>query len=269
MSVTTAADIVRLALKDAGVLGIGQSANAEDTNDVFDTLNMMIAQWNRKRWIIYHLLDVSVVSTGAVSYTVGPGGDFDTPRPDRLEDGCFYRQLITGSSAGGIGLGGPIDDGPVLGVGDNPAPYYSNSIDYPLEILESREDYSRIALKQLNTIPQYIFYDAAYPIGVVYPWPVPSPIKYEIHICVKAQLSEFVNLADPINMPPEYKAALRYNLGATIRPLYQMPPDPTLTALALTSLNVIRNANAQIPRLRIPVGIGRNGLYNLYSDRRY
>jgi hypothetical protein len=30
---TTAADIINLALKDSGVLGIGQTAQAEDTTD--------------------------------------------------------------------------------------------------------------------------------------------------------------------------------------------------------------------------------------------
>lgn len=246
MAVVSAADIVRLALKDAGVLGVGQTANAEDTNDVFDTLNMLLAQWSIKRWLIYHLLDMSVVSTGAMSYTIGPGGDIDTgtmQRPDRLEDGCFYRQLITASSP--------------------------NQIDYPLGILESREDYSRIGLKQLSTIPQYIFYDVTYPLGTLYPWPVPSAIKYEIHVAIKDTLAQFSNLADNINLPNQYYAALRYNLGATIRPLYQMPPDPTLTALALTSLNVIKCSNAQIPRLQIPIQLGRGYLYNIFSDRVY
>lgn len=245
MAVTTAADIVRLALKDAGVLGVGQSASAEDTNDVFDTLNMMLAQWSIKRWLVYHLLDLSVVSTGAVSYTIGPGGNINTSaqRPDRLENGCFYRQLITAISP--------------------------NQIDYPLQLLESREDYSRIGLKQLSTIPQYIFYDAAYPLGVIYPWPVPSATIYEIHVAVKDQLSQFTNLATALNIPNQYYAALRYNLGATIRPLYQMPPDTSLTALAVTSLNVIKNSNSQIPRLRIPIQLARGSLYNIYADRIY
>lgn len=246
MAVTSAADIVRLALKDSGVLGIGQAASAEDTNDTFDTLNMMIAGWSIKRWLVFHLLDKSIVSTGAISYTVGPGGDIDTgssQRPDRLEDGNFYRQLITSSSP--------------------------NEIDYPLRLLQSREDYSRIALKQLSTVPQYIFYDPAMPLGVIYPWPVPSATRYEVHISIKDQLQQFVNLADTIVLPNQYYAALRYNLGATLRPLYQMPPDPTLSVLAKTSLNIIKNSNAAIPRLRLPIRFGGSGLYNVWSDRIY
>ena len=246
MTVTTPADIVRLVLKDTGVLGVGQTANAEDTNDVFDTMNMMIGEWASKRWLLFHLLDLSIVSTGAISYTVGPGGDIDTgalQRPDRLEDGCFFRQLITASSP--------------------------NKIDYPLTILESREDYSRIGLKQLTTIPQFIFYDPAFPLGSVYPWPVMQPTQYELHILVKAQISQFANLADPINLPSQYYGAIRYNLGCRVRSMYQFPADPQLVGLAMDSLSTIRNMNAAVPRLRMPAGIARGTKYNIYSDSNY
>jgi hypothetical protein len=246
VTVTTPADIVRLVLKDTGVLGVGQTANAEDTNDVFDTMNMMIGEWASKRWLLFHLLDLSIVSTGAMSYTVGPGGDIDTgsmQRPDRLEDGCFFRQLITASSP--------------------------NKIDYPLSLLESREDYNRIGLKQLTTIPQFIFYDAAFPLGSVYPWPVIQPNQYELHILVKAQLSQFANLADAIDLPSQYYGALRYNLGCRVRTMYQLPADPQLIGLAEDSLDTLRNMNAQIPRLRMPAGIGRGTKYNIYSDSNY
>ncbi len=37
-------------------------------------MNMMLAQWQRKRWLVYSLDDVSFAPTGAASYTVGVGG---------------------------------------------------------------------------------------------------------------------------------------------------------------------------------------------------
>lgn len=239
---TTPGDIVKQALKDAGVIGVGQTALAEDTNDAFAILNQIIAQWNRKRWMIFHLLDLSIVSTGAISYTIGTGGDINSPRPDRLE-AAYYRQVVAQTPP--------------------------NQIDFPLQILESREDYSRIGLKQLVTVPQYIFYDAAYPLGNVYPWPVIPAANYELHVIVKAQLTAFTTLAQDINLPPEYEAALRYNLAARLRPSYQLPPDPSVTALALDALNTIRNANAQVPRLRMPSNLVRPALYNIFGDYSY
>lgn len=239
---TTPRDIINLALKDAGVLGIGQTANAEDTNDTFTRLNYMIAQWARKRWLIYHLISLSKVSTGAQFYTVGPGGDFNIDqRPDRLED-AFFRQIVQSQP---------------------------NQIDYPLQILESREDYNRISIKQLQSFPSYIWYNPAFPLGEVYPWPIPSPTIYSVFITVKKVLAQFTSLSQDIILPPEYMSALHYNLAVRLRPAYQMPADPSLVGLAKDALNVLRTSNAQIPRLRMPNDVIRPGIYNPYSDQIY
>lgn len=57
----------------------------------------MLAQWSRKRWLVFHLVNTALTSTGAQSYSVGPGGDFDMPRPDRL-GAAYIRRLISGAS---------------------------------------------------------------------------------------------------------------------------------------------------------------------------
>lgn len=233
----TPADIIGLALKNAGVLGVGQTANAEDTNDAFTLLNMMLSQWQRKRWLIWHLVTTSKVSTGAQSYTVGTGGDYNIARPDRIEAAFFRQENIT------------------------LAP------DYPLEILEAREDYNRISLKNLTAFPQYIFYDADFPLGRIYPWPIPQANLYSVHITTKAELSQFTSLSQSINLPPEYFAAIFYNLSVRLRPMYQLQPDPTITAMAKDALNVIRGANTQIPRLVMPDSLVNAGVYDVYSDR--
>ena len=237
----TPLDIVTQSLKKAGVLGVGQTPLAEDTNDALLDLNDMIAQWARKRWLMWHLLDVHKVSTGAMSYTVGVGGDFNTPRPDRLE-AAFFRQLVQSQP---------------------------NQVDYPLELIESRETYNNIALKSLSTFPTSIFYDAAYPLGVIYPWPVPQATIYEIHLTVKDTLTQFSSLTQTINMPPEFIAAMKFNLAIRLRQAYMLPVDPALVALAKDSLAVIRGANTQIPTLVMPSDLIRPGLYNVYSDQFY
>jgi len=239
---TTPDDLIVLALQDSGVIGVGQIPLAEDVNNCFKRLNQMLAQWQRKRWLIWHLVDLSIVSTGAQSYTIGPGGDIPfLQRPDRLES-AFFRQII------------------------NETP--PNQIDYYLRILESREDYNRIALKQLQSFAMYIFYDSDYPLGRIYPWPVPQANIYEIHVSVKALLSSFASLTTPIVLPPEYEAAITYNLQVRIRAAYRLPADPSINALAKDSLNVLRKANTQIPVLALPEGLTRpSGYYNVYSDQ--
>lgn len=236
----TPQDIVRAALKKSGVLGVGQSALAEDTNDAYQDLQDMMGQWQRKRWLIYHLVDYFVTGTGAINYTVGPGGQFNiNPRPDKIES-AFFRQLISSQP---------------------------NQVDYPLEIIESREDYNRISLKQLQSFPQYLFYDSGFPTGLAYPWPLIQSDLYSLHLTVKETLSQFTSLNQTVNLPLEYFAALKFNLALRLKQAYQLPADPVLVGLAKDALNVIRNANVQISRLRIPTDLVRPGIYNIFSDQ--
>lgn len=239
---TTARDIITLALKNAGVLGVGQTASAEDMNDSFTLMNDMLAQWQLKRWLIWHLLDLSCVSTGAQTYSIGPGQTINYgARPNRLE-AAYLRQIVQSQP---------------------------NQVDYPVILLESREDYSNIALKQLQSFASYAFYDSTYPFGTIYFWPLPNANIYEIHVLVKEVLNQFANLNSVVNLPLEYKPCIHYNLARRLRSAYRLPPDPEITALAKDALNVIRGANTQIPRLRMPADVTRPGIYNYFSDQVY
>ena len=96
-----------------------------------------------------------------------------------------------------------------------------------------------------------------------------QPTRYELHLLLKSQLSQFVNLANPINLPGQYYGAIRYNLAARVRAMYGKQPDPTIIALAGDSLSTIRNMNAAVPRLSMPAGLAKGSKYNIYSDQRY
>jgi hypothetical protein len=248
LSKTSCGDICTAAIKECGGIGVGQTPLAEDITDAQARLNWMLAQWARKRWMIYHLLDLSVTSTGAATYTIGPGGDIDTGpgsvRPNRLENGNFLRQLTQSQP---------------------------NQIDYPLELLESMEDFSRIALKRLVSFPQYIFLDPQWPIGVIHVYPVAQANIYAIHACVREQIQTFTNLATLFEIPYEYYWAMVTNLALRLRGKYQIPsfPGDTLPAQAKDSLNVIKGGNTAIARLRTPRELVRNGIYNVFSDQFY
>lgn len=234
----TPRDIILLALKDAGIVGVGNAASAEDMNDAFTRLNMMLGVWSARRWMVYHLIDVAKTSTGAASYTVGPGGDFNVARADRLE-AAFARYLPQGAP---------------------------NQIDYPLNVLQSREDYNRIALKGQAGFPSGVFLDTDYPLGTLYVWPIPTAGTYEIHITVRAAIAQFANLSDNITLPPSYLEALEYSLAVRLRAAYQLPPDPTIVGLARAAVNTVTNNNVQIPVIQMPEALRRGRVYNPYTD---
>jgi hypothetical protein len=234
---TTPRDIINLALKTANVLGVGQAASAEDINDSFNLLNMMMAQWQRRRYMVYQLIEASKQATGQLSYTVGPGGDFDIPRPSKLEFAYFRQNQNT------------------------PLP-----VDYPLQILRAREDYDRISIKSLNAFPMYAFFDGGFPLANLFVWPVPNN-QYELHITVMQQIQQFQNLSDQIMLPPEYSAALMWNLTLELYPFFGLPVSPVVQGKAEASMRIIEEANAQIPLLQMPMALrGRGGTYNIYGD---
>jgi hypothetical protein len=231
--------IITLGARAAAISGQGQNLSQDMTQTAFDALNAMIGQWAAKRWLVYHLID-SVVSpcTGAVSYTAGPSGDFNIAmRPTTIESA--YVSMYHGTP---------------------------QQIDTPLELIKAREDYNKLALKALSTFPNALYYDNDYPLGHVYAWPVPTNL-YSLTITVKMPLPAFVNLADDINLPPEYQEALIYNLAARLRVLYQLPLDPAVIGLAKAALGTVRSANTQIQRLQIPDAIGRGGRFNIYAGQ--
>ncbi len=220
----TPRQICTLALKMCGALGVGQTALAEDTNDTFTLLNMMLGQWSQKRWLVYHLIDVTAPISANGTITLGAGGTINTPRPDRIE-AAFARYAIG-----------------------------SGPIDYPLEIIESRADWNAIGLKGMTGLPSAVFYDSGYPLGTVYVFPQPA-VLYEIHLSLKQALPSFGNLSDDLNLPPEYEEAILYNLAVRLFPMYGLSPRADVVTLAKVSLNTIRNSNTQIANLRMPAGL--------------
>jgi hypothetical protein len=162
---STARDFITLAMKQAGVLGIGQTLNAEDINDGFTILNRMLGQWQKKRWLVPSLYEVVANGNSLKSNLIGPGQYYNAPRPDKIQSAYFIQKIQTGL----------------------------NSVSFPLTQIWSYEDYSTITLKELNTWPQYFFYDGAFPYGNIRIWPIPSS-NYEIHLVVKSPIGFTVEL---------------------------------------------------------------------------
>jgi hypothetical protein len=230
----SANDIINLSLKEAGALGVGQTPLAEDINDAFLILNGMLSQWQRRRYMIYHLVDVAYQATGAASYTIGVGGNFNTARPAGINS-AFVRQ-INGAS----------------------------QVDYPLNVMSSREDYSDIVSKSVQSLPMAVYYDASYPLGTLYFWPVPTSL-YQLHVVVYESLPKFTNLATQLSLPPEYFEAIHYNLACRLRPAYQLPPEPSLVQLAKSALDTVKMANTQVPHMKMPPGLQGGGRFNIYA----
>src|SRR5690242_5956509 len=82
----TSLDLIKSALRLAGVLGTGETPSAAEGQDALVILNQMLDSWNAERLMIYTVArQVFSLVANKQAYTLGSGGDFDTPRPPKIE----------------------------------------------------------------------------------------------------------------------------------------------------------------------------------------
>lgn len=247
----TVSDLINMALRQIGVGAMGTTASPQDISDGVMHLNGMLAQWQRKRWLVPNLVDKAFQSTGASLYYIGPGGNLDIAvRPDKIESA--YARLLNGAAQTTDGDFLPVDFSADFLVPANGLDSGGQPVDYNLEIIQSYEDYASIGLKALRSWPNYVYYNPAYPFGEFRPWPIAAADVWEFHIVFKQQLPSSLSVDDCIKLPPEYWDAIMWSLAARMAPSYGQEASPTVVAMAKASLNTIRTSNTQIPTLGMP-----------------
>ena len=233
LPVDTFGALLTNALMDAGIVGEDEAPSARQINRAITHTDWLLANWARKRWLAYRLAEYSFISTGALTYSVGKGQTVDiNPRPDRLE--YAYLRFINTSP-----------------------PQFP--VDIPIGIIQSHEDYSRITVKTIGTLPWRVFYDPEWPVGTLRFWPVAQPSIYELHLGFKGVLPRPQSLNDKINFPPEYEAALNWCLAERLRAAYQLSADPKVTAFARDALNSMRLANSAMGVMQLPTALRNRG----------
>lgn len=155
---TTARDLCTDSLKEAGILGVGQTALSEDINDAFTRLQRMVAVWQKQRWLVPSLQEFSFTADSSQYYTVGLGGNINIVPPSDIKGG-YVIQRNTGQ----------------------------NPVSMSLKKIFSREDYIRISIKLLPSLPTHFFYTNEYPLAKLFPWPIPSSL-YELHFIYQSRL---------------------------------------------------------------------------------
>jgi hypothetical protein len=203
---------------------------------------------------VYQNVTYVAASDGRITpYFVGPTGGATPPdvsvgainvsaRPNRIES-AFFQQINS------------IPNGPVV---------------YPLKLLQSMEDYRKIALPQLSTFSLVAFYDPGWPMGSLYLWPWPNATNYQIGFVARQQLpASFASLATVIALPFEYHQAIVSNLAMALRPKYGLGtfPGDIVPQMAKNGLAILRKGNTAISSLDMPPGLSRNGIYNIFSDQ--
>ena len=241
----TTLQIIERALRDLGVGAAGEPIEPEDMmtglycfNDFVDTLKSYnLTIWRTKR--------ATFPMTGSTaSYTIGPGGTWDTQRPT----GIFKAGFLSAAS-------------PTL---ETPVHVYSD------------EEWVFISLKTMtNTMTWGIWYDKTMTLGrgTIYVYPILN-VTGTIVLYLKEALEEVAEdetgLEEIIYVPPGYRRMLSSNLALECADEFGITPSANLVQRAQRSMDFVTRSNATKSTLKLPAGVNvsrsrRN--YNILTNQ--
>lgn len=224
---STAADVVRRALKLLGVLAAGESLGAADLSDGIDNLNLLLGTWANQRLLVHGTRRAEYSLTpGSSPHTIGVGADLDAARPLR----------ITGAG--------------IIGVGQVQ--------ETSLTILDDAA-YQAISDKTLTAeLPERLWVEWSYPNASLWLWPVPTTAA-TIVLYTWSRLTELTQ-GDTVSWPDGYENALSHALAIQIAPMYGVEPSGVLQFNAAEALAAIKRINNQSLVTRCdPAVLGRRG----------
>lgn len=226
-----ARNIIETALRKIHVLGSGQSLPAEDAQNALEVLNDLIDGFNAEGGLVTTQTRETFNMTGAESYSIGPGADFDTAVPT---------EIIT----------------MVVNSGD---------VDYTLRQM-TPEQFEDLSYKKVNSIPEYYYYDNNRPTGNLYFYPK-GDSSYTLTMVSNKSLSSFADLTTDYDLAEGVKNMLVYNLASEVAPEYEREASPTVMRNAKKyKENVeVRNRRFNYPTSRTNDGLQGVAPYNIYS----
>lgn len=217
----TVRDLLSSSLRKIGVIQPGEAISQEEMLDAMECANDVLNTWLLERLMCFHIVNQSfTLVSGQTSYTIGPGADFDTVRPVRIE-----RAYID------VNTTQPI-------------------VTLDLQMLNF-EQYADLTVKGTTSpIPNKIYYEPSFtsdePWGRIFLWPTPS-YGNTLQLWYWDQISEFQSIDQVISLPPGYKKALRYSIACEIAPEYGISPPPMVIQIAQTSIAAIKRVNQTLP----------------------
>jgi hypothetical protein len=230
-------DIIKGAMRAVNILSAGRQPTADESADYLAILNQFLDSCNAERLMVFTIpRQVFNLTLGQQAYRVGTGGDFNIPRPARIE-------MIT-----------------VLWFG-NPA----QPAEIGLDMLDEK-GWASIPVKNLGAaLPQKVWDDLGFPFRTLNFWPFPT-VQIQAVLYTWQALTFFPNLATQLTFPPGYLEFLRWNLALR---LDNAQITPQVVQLAAESKARIKGFNQPILTLNTDAALldPKSGAYSWLSDQ--
>lgn len=223
----TVLNLIEDALRECGILGQGESAEAADSQDALRMLNYMIEQWRLKRRYVYKLdIDRYTLTADLNPHTIGPSGTFSTARPTKIVEANI---VITNA--------------------DPTVEEYR----YPLSICETALEWAKISNQDLTSdIPSVLYCDYAWPNANLYLWAVPGT-AYDLELVTRNQIAKFRLLTEVVSLPEGYYPALMLSLAEKLSESFGVPTDKAMriAGKASEARKIIGDHNQIAPRINL------------------
>ena len=198
---TTVREIIKSSLLKINAIQPGEEPTDSDLDISLESLQGMVDSWSNDRLNIYTINPYYFEAVaGQQIFTLGPGGDWDIPRPMSIQQAVLrYNAQVNNNT--------------------NPPTFTfpSNTADLPIAIANDAQ-WASIAVKQLSAVfPTILYDDGNYPLRNIYLYPIQN-VNQVIGLWLWQPLDNFTSLNDPIEFPPGYERAIVYNLAMELAP---------------------------------------------------
>jgi hypothetical protein len=213
-------DIATDSLRKLGVIPHSSVAQDWMLQQALQTVNFMLDSWNADSFVIYTpIREVFPLVSGEGCYSIGPGGDFDTPnRNVKMVSALINKE------------------------GDDECCDGPQSQEFPMAQC-SLTDWQMIVSKCVTSSwPQFYYIDNAWPLRNIKVYCIPSQTAW-IVLYSDQVLNEIVDLDEVIDLPHGYKWMLVNNLAVNMSPDFGIAPDMVLLKAAQDSLSVVKRSN--------------------------
>lgn len=236
----TAQSLIQTALELLGVYAPGETMSAADSARGLQVLNAMMDEWSNESLFCYAILEQSCpLVVGQSQYTVGPGGNVNGPRPLKIIEGPVAAYIMD-----------------------------VNNNRYPVAVIP-QDRWNMIGLlTNTSNIPDTMFYDPQYPLGIINLFPTPNESN-TLYFDSYLQLSDFANLTTAMSLPRGYESAIYHNLALHLKPFFKDAQiDPLIIQLASNAKAAVKRTNIRenIANFDAEIVSRAAPTYNIYRD---
>jgi hypothetical protein len=213
----TVQELIEASARLVDVLGVGQQMSSAHYDSALEDLNSLMDSWSTENLLVFSVTRNTHTLDGSTSYTMGPAGDINTVRPQKI--------IAVTTLANNVSMDADLFS----------ASQWAQINDYTLS----------------GSYVHRFYCDGASPLSTLYVHPAPSSGTLTIESY--KPFTAFGALGETVTLPAGYIEGLKFSLALVLADTYRRPIPPDVLQNSQILKQQIRQHNAD--RLGIPIPV--------------